>query len=196
MISRWLAALEGPRYIGIGTAILVGIMVDLGTCCVIVTEEGTRLHGWGLFIFWVSSTLLYLIVVVLYVGLVASRVRRVISGASPAHPRDLTFLLIIYATAIFIFAGCYTGCALACNALGFPQAFQLVHTGPLPLDLVYFSAITFTGVGYGDIVPVLLVSRAFAGLEAILGHLFSIIGIGVVLSSILQNVSRQSVAPE
>ena len=40
---------------------------------------------------------------------------------------------------------------------------------------VYFSLVTITTVGYGDITPVTRVARAFANLEAVVGQLYLVI---------------------
>ena len=58
-----------------------------------------------------------------------------------------------------------------------PGSFALAHeTGPATLALLrYFSIVTITTVGYGDIVPVSAAARAFANLEAIVGQLYLVI---------------------
>ena len=39
-------------------------------------------------------------------------------------------------------------------------------------NLVYFSLVTLTSVGYGDLVPVHPLARSLANLESIIGQLF------------------------
>ena len=58
-----------------------------------------------------------------------------------------------------------------------PGSFSLAHeAGPATLALLrYFSIVTITTVGYGDIVPVTAAARAFANLEAIVGQLYLVI---------------------
>ena len=58
-----------------------------------------------------------------------------------------------------------------------PGSFALANeTGPATLALLrYFSIVTITTVGYGDIVPVSAAARAFANLEAIVGQLYLVI---------------------
>ena len=48
--------------------------------------------------------------------------------------------------------------------------------------LVYFSFMTLTTVGYGDIVPVGAFARSFANLEALLGQLYPVVLIGRLVS--------------
>ncbi|RFQ31578.1 two pore domain potassium channel family protein [Pseudomonas sp. ATCC 13867] len=54
----------------------------------------------------------------------------------------------------------------------YPHSFQS-SSGPLDMPgFVYFSMVTLTTIGYGDIVPVHPLARFLAGSEAIMGVLF------------------------
>lgn len=53
-----------------------------------------------------------------------------------------------------------------------PQAFNLNLSSNLQDDLLYFSFLTLTTVGYGDILPVSPLARVCANLEAIVGILY------------------------
>ena len=49
----------------------------------------------------------------------------------------------------------------------------LTPEGPkIVSDLIYFSFVTLTSTGYGDIVPVHPLARSLCNLEAIIGQLF------------------------
>jgi voltage-gated potassium channel Kch len=48
-------------------------------------------------------------------------------------------------------------------------------TQPREVMSIYFSLVTITTVGYGDITPVTRVARAFANLEAVVGQLYLVI---------------------
>lgn len=58
-----------------------------------------------------------------------------------------------------------------------PGSFSLAHeAGPATQALLrYFSIVTITTVGYGDITPATAAARAFANLEAIVGQLYLVI---------------------
>lgn len=43
---------------------------------------------------------------------------------------------------------------------------------PLPSDFVYFSFVTLTTVGFGDVVPVNPIARSLCNVEAIIGQLY------------------------
>jgi hypothetical protein len=71
-----------------------------------------------------------------------------------------------------------------------PGAFQMPNTGqqqvPPMADLLYFSFVTLTTVGYGDITPLDPISRSLANLEALVGQLYPAILIGRLVSMELQ----------
>ena len=75
------------------------------------------------------------------------------------------------------------------GAFRFPEA-QVVGAGRLNHTLVYFSYVTLTTVGYGDITPVHPIARALAAGEALVGQLYPAILIGRLVS--LQIASRPS----
>jgi hypothetical protein len=66
-----------------------------------------------------------------------------------------------------------------------PNSFQQTITGashPGP-DLLYFSLVTLTTLGYGDIVPVWGEVRMLAALEAVVGVLYIAITVALVVSA-------------
>ena len=52
--------------------------------------------------------------------------------------------------------------------------------------LIYFSVMTLTTVGYGDITPIHPMARALAMLEAVIGQLFPVILIARLVAMELQ----------
>jgi Ion channel len=74
------------------------------------------------------------------------------------------------------------------GAFRFPEP-QVLIPGRLSHHLVYFSFITLTTVGYGDVTPVYPIARTLAAAEALVGQLYPAILIGRLVS--LQISSRQ-----
>ncbi|MFZ5450369.1 MAG: ion channel [Thermodesulfobacteriota bacterium] len=80
----------------------------------------------------------------------------------------MTFLLLAFAYSLFY------QFILALN----PHAFKLPLAMPqnpyrfFQNDMIYFSLVTITTLGYGDIVPVIPVARMIAVVEAVTGHFY------------------------
>jgi Ion channel len=77
---------------------------------------------------------------------------------------------------------------VAPGSFHFPETGLLVH-GRLSHRLAYFSFVTLTTVGYGDITPLHPIARSLAAAEALVGQLYPAILIGRLVS--LQISNRQ-----
>jgi voltage-gated potassium channel Kch len=75
-----------------------------------------------------------------------------------------------------------------------PDSFAGVAAGspnnPLFWDMVYFSFVTLTTLGYGDITTLTPVSRALAYTEAMTGQLFLAILIGTLVGHLAGKINR------
>ena len=92
------------------------------------------------------------------------------ANARSGSPDRVAGAVLIYLMIGLIFVALY---ALA--GLSLPNAFTGLASGDRPAlltDLIYFSFVTLTSVGYGDILPVHPVVRGIANLEATTGQLF------------------------
>jgi hypothetical protein len=76
------------------------------------------------------------------------------------------------------------------SAFHFPGAHDPVGPGRISHDLAYYSFVTLTTVGYGDITPVHPIARALAMVEALVGQLYPAILIARLVS--LQIMSEPS----
>jgi hypothetical protein len=98
----------------------------------------------------------------------------VVAGAVFA-PGRITFhrvngAVLLYLTIGLTFVGLYTLVGLSASHAF--AALEMSHDRGLVSSVIYFSFVTLTSVGYGDIVPVHPVARALANLEGIIGQLF------------------------
>jgi len=79
------------------------------------------------------------------------------------------------AVATYLLLGLLWGCAYVLVARLVPGAFSGVAASSQPLhgfDAIYFSLITLSTVGYGDIAPVAGVARMLAMMEAVTGTMY------------------------
>jgi hypothetical protein len=66
----------------------------------------------------------------------------------------------------------------------YPGSFQFgANATDRESDLIYFSLVTLTTVGYGDIVPLTGEARMLAALEAVAGVLYVAITVAVLVSA-------------
>ena len=91
-------------------------------------------------------------------------------------PGRITFHRIIGAVLLYLSVGITFMALFSLVALMVPNAFT--GLGPLQDNLsvlsnvIYFSFVTLTSVGYGDIAPLHPVARSLANVEAIIGQLY------------------------
>lgn len=77
-----------------------------------------------------------------------------------------------------------------------PGAFQITlpafESNTLQANFLYFSYITITTTGYGDIFPLHPVARSLVQIEAIIGVLYPVILIGRLVSDANENKSKKN----
>lgn len=92
---------------------------------------------------------------------------------------EIISALVKYIGGIISFATIYNGL----QQLFQGKAFIISHPSPIPyFDLLYFSLVTITTVGYGDIQPGHWVSKIFVGSEILFGVGFALLLITMLIS--------------
>nr|WP_301295720.1 potassium channel family protein [Pseudomonas nitroreducens] len=110
-----------------------------------------------------------------YLLLVVALFRRV-TQERPVTGELLYGLCSLYLNFVLVFAFTF-------NLIEQLRPHSFAGAGPLHLDsFIYFSMITLTTIGYGDIAPVLPLARLLAGAEAIMGALFIALAVARGLS--------------
>ena len=85
-------------------------------------------------------------------------------GESPARVILFSILLILFFATLYFFSGL----SFSGDSLAFDADKDLWQNTKFYFSSLYFSVVTFTTLGYGDLVPI-GIARAFAALEAFLG---------------------------
>jgi voltage-gated potassium channel Kch len=107
----------------------------------------------------------------------------VLVGARVMRDGPITVHHIVGAVAIYLLIGIAFGEATRAMGLIDPEAYASASgRGFERADLYYFSFVTLTTVGYGDITPVHPFARSLAILEALTGQLFPAILIARLVS--------------
>jgi hypothetical protein len=99
--------------------------------------------------------------------------------------------------AIFGFFAIAAACALLFRQLEGvqPGSFRLPEGGDLDTQMLYFSIITITTAGYGDISPATSVAQICSALEAALGTLYIAILIGRIVGQLAPGFGRSGQVP-
>ena len=147
----------------IASAVIVGVFVSF--------RIGYASSNWGEYpiIDWSSHALFML----LFVGLIIWAFKEYRLDSPPAKP--LVILMLVYAGIGIVFSGIYSTIYYFDS-----KAFSGLMTGD-KYEFIYFSFVTMTTLGYGDIRPVTPLPRLLTIFQACLGLYFIAILVATVL---------------
>jgi len=80
-----------------------------------------------------------------------------------------------FAFTVLLFISAFAGIYALLEIISATSMFQNYSTPSGVFDYFYFSVVTFTTLGYGDIVPVTIAEKAIVGFEVLLG--FTMLGV-------------------
>jgi voltage-gated potassium channel len=88
--------------------------------------------------------------------------------------REVTRHVIFAAVSVYLLFGIVWSIIYMILETLVPGSFALLVDSPLDVTsyLTYFSFVTLTTVGYGDITPISLKAKAFANLESLIGQIY------------------------
>lgn len=124
--------------------------------------------------------------------LIALAIMWIVSRAVYA-PGPITYRRIVGAVLLYVTIGIFFVAVYIIMAVLIPGAFRGLTIRPhasLPSDFVYFSFVTLTTVGYGDVVPVDPLVRSLCNLEAVIGQLFPATVLARLVSDQVSSRSR------
>jgi len=86
---------------------------------------------------------------------------------------EVTMDVIMAAVCIYLLMAFFWSSVFSVLEYFQPGSFQLAdRTGSAFQDFTYFSFVTLTTLGYGDIVPLLLPAKTLAAVEAVMGQIY------------------------
>ena len=122
---------------------------------------------------WSTRTDLYLD---LAAWLIAGLVLSVVVARAVFGPGRITYHRVVGAVLLYLIIGLTFVALYGFVGLAVPEAFTNLPTlhGELAVsgNLIYFSFVTLTTTGYGDIVPLHPYARSLANVEAIIGQIY------------------------
>jgi len=162
------------------------VLLPLGMATATTTWGAFFLESEFTYLLDVATTFLFLVVIV------------VMMTRHIARSRDVTPTIILSSINGYLLIGLLGGALLAIanadffygpshiNGITFPG-----DGPPLPDDYIYFSFVTLTTLGYGDITPVSELSRSLAVLIAITGQLYMTILIAMLVGKYLSRPEKE-----
>lgn len=136
-------------------------LVSIATLAALLIHAASWLPGSGELLAWrAGSTLLALLLMTTVILVQVFR------------PGAVTLHRILGAVAAYLLLGLVWAQAYQLVALAHPGAFAGAHQDGAASALVYFSFVTLTTTGYGDITPVHISARSLVNLEALIGQLY------------------------
>jgi hypothetical protein len=122
--------------------------------------------------------------VMLFVNLVLVALAPVAILRSIARHRQISWATVVGAVSIFLSIGLFFSCFHQI-IYEFDDTAFVVANGPLhPATFQYFSFITLTTVGFGDVLAVSNFARTMTALEAIIGQIFLVTVVALVVGNI------------
>ena len=151
----------------------------LSASCLVFAVFLVALSWYGLFTGKTTTSPLLIIITIIFGFFAISRTLAALVSAPAAHADALAGAVFGYFLLVVVWALLYR----ALEAWS-PGAFDLSsHSDPFT-ELLYFSLVTITTLGYGDISPLAPFARVSAGLEAATGTLYVAILIARIVGAL------------
>lgn len=105
--------------------------------------------------------------------------------------RGVTLDALLASVAAYVLLAISFSCVFSLLVMLNPQSFNpptllnYHHPAHIYLTMIYFSLVTLTTVGYGDIAPISGFAQMFAGMEALIGQLYLAILVAYLVGSSL-----------
>jgi voltage-gated potassium channel len=117
---------------------------------------------------------------IFYVGVALTTARKVL------FPEKVTANIVVGALAIYILLGLIWATLYLITMEFFPHAFngiEHIYWGDNFSNALYYSYITMTSVGYGEITPAIAISRTLAYMQAMIGSFYMAVVVASLISA-------------
>jgi len=140
-----------------------------------------------------ALTILNTCLSLIYLGFLLVMVAVQVFGEGPVTGHRIRGAIVIYLLLGGLWALLYQVVAMTIPpAFRLPEGFEGSDPGALQRLLTYFSFITLTTIGYGDITPVHPVARTLAMLEGLVGQLYPAITLAWLVSLAVMHQNQKT----
>lgn len=147
-----------------GSTVLRAVMAGAGLAAFVAGVWNSYLPGPG------AALAVYLTSILYHLGMIVVLVRYTFSG------RPVMSDVLLAATSLYLVIGSGFAAVLGLVEWAAPGSFVASSGAPIGWQqMLYFSYVTMTTVGYGDITPVGFYAQSIASFEAIGGTLYSVL---------------------
>jgi voltage-gated potassium channel len=130
---------------------------------------------------WSAGPLLALtFTLIFYVGVAVTAARKVL------FPKEVNANIVVGALAIYMLLGLIWATLYLITMEFFPNAFngiEHIYWGDNFSNALYYSYITMTSVGYGEITPAITMSRTLAYMQAMIGSFYMAVVVASLISA-------------
>ncbi len=160
-----------------------------------IKQHNSRLYYFSaaaVIIFWLSFffELKYFIVISYLFSVLFFIVVVVLSVIKLAKAREISAIEFIEAVNIYFFLGIIGSILLSIVYWFYPDAFNASVPLTAPADLIYFSFVTLTSLGYGDISPINPMARSIAIFLSFSGQIYIAMIISMLVGKYLNAKSK------
>jgi len=129
----------------------------------------------------------------IYLGFLLVMVAVQVFGEGPVTGHRIRGAIVVYLLLGGLWALVYQVVAITIpHAFHLPEGFEGSYPDALYRLLTYFSFITLTSIGYGDITPVHPVARTLAMLEGLVGQLYPAIILARLVSLAVMHQNKKT----
>jgi hypothetical protein len=186
LLSIWFFLTSGVLLVSIsGTGIKHCVLKIAGAifCFLVLGNLVIQAAGWSPTLFQMIAMPYGLVFLVLVVALILSSIFK----ADQVTPDLVSGAVVAYLLLGICWGGLYSLIELVQ-----PGSFSFGEGGRELSSLFYFSFVTLTTLGYGDILPVAKIARTAAYLEAVTGVMFT----AILVAGLVGNIRLRRIASE